>query len=295
MRTDRASSTAVLIALSTVFLSRQPGERDLVPDGAAAESARLLAAVAPNRLRLIRTLARPPLRRLVHALERVALPGIQRHYAARKRCIEEAARAFLADGDGQLVVIGAGLDTLAVRIARELPGVRVVELDHPATSSLKRRALAAETPPNLTLVSVELGTTPLDEIPGVDRATPTFVVLEGVTMYLSEQAVRDTLGACARLHGGSQVVWTFMHPDSRGRLRFHRAGRAVDTWLSRQDEPFTWGLPLREVPGFVRSCGLETLDVTTAAELRPRYLDPLGIDGALAEGEAICLCETRTP
>ncbi|WP_151524851.1 class I SAM-dependent methyltransferase [Serinicoccus kebangsaanensis] len=282
----------MLIALSTVFLSRQPRERHLLPAGAAASTEGLLEAVAPRRLRLIRTLARPVLRSGVHGLERAALPGIQRHYAARKRYIDDAARAFLSDPGGQLVVVGAGLDTLALRIARELPDVRCVELDHPATSAVKQRALGGDVPSNLDLLPLQLGEGSLAQVRGLDRTLPTFVVVEGLTMYLSEQAVQETLLACAQLPPGSQVLWTFMEPDPGGRLRFHHAGRAVDGWLDHQGEPFTWGLPSDEVTGFVRPLGLEVRAVATAADLRRHYLQPLGISGALAEGEVLCLCQT---
>ena len=73
------------------------------------------------------------------------LPGILLHYALRKRFIEESARAFLERGGQQLVVLGAGFDTLAARIAEERPGVVCVEVDHPATQETKRRVLTART------------------------------------------------------------------------------------------------------------------------------------------------------
>lgn len=292
MQPHRTSATASLIALSTVFLSRQPRDRGLVPAGAAAQTEGLLARTSPRTLRLIQLLSRPGARGAVHALERLVLPGIQRHYAARKRYIEDAARAFLSDGGRQLLVLGAGLDTLTLRIARELPEVRCVEVDHPATSAVKRDAIGAALPDNLTLVPLELGREAWEDGHGLDASLPTFVVLEGVTMYLTEPAVLDILQGCARLAPGSQLVWTFMHPDGRGRLRFHQAGSAVTAWLARQREPFTWGLPLDAVPAFLRPTGLELEEIVTTSQLRTRYLDPRGIDGALAEGEALCLVRT---
>ncbi|WP_298889109.1 class I SAM-dependent methyltransferase [uncultured Serinicoccus sp.] len=292
MQPHRASSTARLIALSTVFLSHQPRDRDLLPPEAAALSESLLTRTAPLALRLIRALSRPGARGLVLGFERLVLPGIQRHYAARKRYIEDAARAFLAGAGGQLLVIGAGLDTLATRIARDMPDIRCVELDHPATSALKRDAMGGDVPANLVLVPLDLGRSPWAEAEGIDPALPTFVVLEGVTMYLTEQAVEETLQGCARMAPGSQLVWTFMHPDARGHVRFHQARAAVSAWLASRREPFTWGLALGVVPEFLAPLGLEPQEIVTATQLRARYLDPRGIDGALAQGEALCLTRT---
>ena len=292
MQQGRTSSTALLVALSTVFLSRRPRERDLLPAGAAEQTETLLGAVAPGRTRLVGALSRPPLHHLVRLLERSLLPGIQRHYAARKRAIEEAARTAVAEGAEQLLVLGAGLDTLATRVARDLPHVRCVEVDHPATQAVKRRALGEGIPASLRLLPVDLSTRSLRDVDELDRGLRTVVVLEGVSMYLTEEAVRDILGACAQLPTGSQVLWTFVHPDDAGRLRFHRAGGWVDTWLDRQHEPFTWGLPVDAVPGFAAPLGLEVEEILDAADLRTRYLDPLGLEGDLAEGEAVCRCRT---
>ena len=133
---------------------------------------------------------------------------------------------------------------------------------------------------------------PHRDVDELDRGLRTVVVLEGVSMYLTEEAVRDILGACAQLPTGSQVLWTFVHPDDAGRLRFHRAGGWVDTWLDRQHEPFTWGLPVDAVPGFAAPLGLEVEEILDGADLRTRYLDPLGLEGDLAEGEAVCRCRT---
>src|SRR5262249_11193638 len=131
VRSGRPSATAELIALGTVYLSRDPQLGRFVPERARALSEVLLSGSAPGQLALIRIASRPGLRALVRGLERVVLPGILLHYALRKRFIEESARAFLARGDSQLVVLGAGFDTLAARIAEASPGVTCVELDHP--------------------------------------------------------------------------------------------------------------------------------------------------------------------
>ena len=56
----------------------------------------------------------------------------------RKRWIESRVRAKIAAGASQVVVLGAGLDTLGVRLASERPDLRVVEIDHPATLAVKR-------------------------------------------------------------------------------------------------------------------------------------------------------------
>ena len=284
------SATAELIAASTVFQSGDPRLAILVPAGAAALSERFLATVAPHKLRLVRWLARPGLRGAVNGLERVILPGIQLHYAVRKRFIEDAVRSFLTSGGARVVVLGAGLDTLAIRLATQYRDVDFVEVDQPSVQNGKRRAVAGLDIRNLSLHAADLGA---GALPGVAPGPPTFFVLEGVTMYLREATVAATLLSCAEVGGpGSRVAWTFMNPDHRGLIGFRHSRRAlVDAWLRTGREPFIWGIEDARIPAFLRPLGLRPVTMVGAEELRARYLTPAGIGDPLAEGEEICLCE----
>ena len=53
----------------------------------------------------------------------------------RKRLIEEVVRASLTEGVEQVVIIGAGFDTLALRLCAGFPRTNFIEIDHPATQS----------------------------------------------------------------------------------------------------------------------------------------------------------------
>jgi methyltransferase (TIGR00027 family) len=297
MRYGRASSTAQLIALSAVLLGRDPQRAALLPAGAALVSEQYLAAVAPAKLRAARLLS------TVGALvERLILPGIQAHYAVRKRYIEAAVRDFLAGGGQRVVVLGAGLDTLATRLALEFPAVVFLELDHPATQRYKRRAF--DPPANLSLQPADFSAAALSasalsgaalpglpEAPGMPAGGPAVFVAEGLTMYLGPDAVAALLRACAAAGApGSIVVFTFMVPDARGRLRF-RGSRGVGAWLRSVGEPFRWGISVADLPAFLAPLGLRVRETADSETLRERYVAPLGVDIALAVGEAICVCE----
>src|SRR6267142_5510956 len=139
MREDRPSSTSTLIAAATVFLARDARVSDLVPAGAAEWCACCLEAL--SSLKTAETLSHPTLRWAARLAERATIPGLLAHFMLRKRWVEEAARAALADGIGQLVIVGAGFDTLAARLAPEFPKTKFIEVDHPATQHYKRLAL----------------------------------------------------------------------------------------------------------------------------------------------------------
>ena len=298
MAAEKPSATAQLIALGTVFLSRDPQLGRFVPARASALSGLLLSGSAPGKLGLIGLASRPGLRALVRGLERAVLPGILLHYALRKRFIEESARAFLARGGSQLVVLGAGFDTLAARIAEASPGVTCVELDHPGTQEAKRRVLTSRTSAGVHFAPADLSGDSISDALGTVEAfsqgRPTFFVLEGVSMYLDEASVVRILGDCARLGGsGTEIAWTFMSPDERGRIAFRRSrAGVVDSWLEARGEPFTWGISRERLEPFLRPLGLRVTRAASASTFREKYLDPEGILASLAEGEECALCET---
>jgi O-methyltransferase involved in polyketide biosynthesis len=80
-------------------------------------------------------------RALLRAGEQLVLPGIIAHYLSRKRWLEARVSAAFFAGFEQVVVLGAGFDTLACRLHSAHPTVRFFELDHPATQQPKAAAL----------------------------------------------------------------------------------------------------------------------------------------------------------
>jgi len=137
--------------------------------------------------------------------------------AVRTRFAEDSLAASIEGGARQVVVLGAGLDTYAYRAS--LPdGVRVFEVDHPATQAWKRQRLAEvgiSIPPHLTYAPVDFERDSLaDGLGGVgfDSAQRTFFTWLGVVAYLMPETVFSTLGFIARLPGGAQVVFDYGNP-----------------------------------------------------------------------------------
>jgi methyltransferase (TIGR00027 family) len=195
-------------------------------------------------------------------LERATHPGITRHYWLRKRWIEARVQAALAGGTRRVVVLGAGLDTLALRLANAWPGVAWVEVDHPATQSAKRRALSragVAMPPTLRFVAADLardaGGWPREV--GAEPGTAAIVVLEGLLMYLDRgDVVRLLVDQLPEIAGGPlTVVFSYMveWPDGRG--GFRPASLLVDAWLAAQREPFRWFQRPETLPGWMSDLG----------------------------------------
>jgi methyltransferase (TIGR00027 family) len=282
MRADRPSATATLIAAATVFLARDPRVADLVPSAAAELCARCLEAVSPLRLAAVNALSTPALRWAARLAERATIPGLLLHFILRKRWIEEAVRAGLAEGSEEVVVVGAGFDTLAARLASQFPRVRFTEIDHPATQRAKRAVVRNE---NLRFIAADLARVRLQD---VFTAGPRSVfVIEGLLMYLSEAEIAALFSAVTR-----RVVFTQVEPAPDGRSRFHNATPLVNGLLRRWGEPFQSALPRGDAPRFLGRFGLRLRDLADSETLRACYLAPSGRqDLVLAKGELLVVAE----
>jgi methyltransferase (TIGR00027 family) len=226
------------------------------------------------------------------AIEGFLLEGIQLHYAARKRWIERNVRAALESGAARLLVIGAGFDLLAWRLAGEYPDLEFYEIDHPATQRPKAAILKGRG--NFHLLPADLSKTSITSAlaghEGFRRGGSTVSVAEGLTMYLEEEKVAALLGELAALAGGhGGVIFTFMKKSADGSIRFRNENRAISWWLEKRSEPFRWGINFGDLPQFLQRCGLEAGALADHENLTEEILAPFGLGHhTLAQGECLC-------
>ena len=135
----------------------------------------------------------------------------------RSRYTEERLAEAVSRGTRQYVLLGAGLDSFAYRSSRS-HGLRVFEVDHPATQAWKRERLAAtalRAAGEVRFVAVDFTVDVLiDRLTdlGFDRSQPAFVSWLGVTQYLTVEAIDATLDAIGRLCPGTELVMEYLVP-----------------------------------------------------------------------------------
>lgn len=143
-----------------------------------------------------------------------AHPHIETYMLARTRFLDDAVLDAIDASIAQVVVLGAGYDTRAARLATE--GVRFFEVDHPATQAEKRERLASvEGYPiaAATFVSCDFEEEDfLDRLAaaGFDPDARAVFVWEGVVYYLTEEAVRATLTRLASCHPESRLFFDYV-------------------------------------------------------------------------------------
>ncbi|HUS30356.1 MAG TPA: SAM-dependent methyltransferase [Kofleriaceae bacterium] len=246
MRDETPSRTAAFVAAVRQLGQLLPPDARLVEDpyGAAFTSATVGRALERNadQLRLL-----------------AAMPGMKNwilYMQVRTRVIDDAVREFVEAGGRQVVVLGAGYDTRALRLP-ELVDADVYEIDHPATQGHKRRTLeriGAQSPAHY--VTWDFEARPMEDLPdelagaGLDLGAPVFTIWEGVTMYLTEPAIDASLRAIRQWSAaGSRLAMTYV---IRSRLeRPSLISRAMQMVVSSVGEPWKWGWDPDELPEYL--------------------------------------------
>lgn len=157
--------------------------------------------------------------------------------AARTVAIDDAVRARATP---QVVILGAGLDARAWRIA-ELAHATVFEVDHPGSQRDKRHRIAALPPPTgpVTFVPVDFTTDRLDNslhAAGHQADKPTTWIWEGVVPYLTRTEVAATVQTLGTVSApGSRLIVNYQSPTPAVILG-RRLARAMRL-LSRSPDP----------------------------------------------------------
>lgn len=261
MQAGQVSQTAVRVALFMLALDRKPGWHERLPEGLADVTARLLLAARPPGAGRMTVAAHR--RRLAvpwcDAME-LAIPGVFEGIGERKIFIDAAVRSALAEGASQVLVIGAGFDTLCLRLAPAFPGVRFFEIDHPGTSAVKSRGVAGlGAPPNLSLSAADLTDASLEDvtagIDGWESNARTVVVAEGLFLYLTVDDVQGVFASIAACTGAYSRV-AFSHGLTVERYVFARA------WLRAFGEPWLSSCSAEALPAYI-GAGWTVLQTST--------------------------------
>jgi methyltransferase (TIGR00027 family) len=208
---------------------------------------------------------------LTDRLTAFAVPGM----IVRTCFIDEQLEKAVHAGATQVVILGAGFDSRAHRFRQLLRNVKVFEVDYGPTQEYKKRRVhevLGTAPPNLAYVPIDFTKEKLGAVMhkrGYRPDRKSFFIWEGVTMYIPEAAVRETLQFIAANSSlpGSSVVFdyymkSFVEKDCGPSLRA--------SW----GEPVIFGLPDGAELEFIKSTGLDLAErlLTSGPETARRYV-----------------------
>lgn len=209
--------------------------------------------------------------------------------------------AFVAAGGRQYVLLGAGFDSIALRRPAWLDGVRVYEVDHPATQAVKLERMAARGArlplPDFEVVPVDFERERLAERLAQSSFLPSeraFFAWQGVIYYLSAPAIESTLAHVARSAApGSELVFDFLLPGfARNRARGHALSLARLVTARMGERYISYHTP-EDLETLLERAGFELLGIQRDVDLEARYCAGRSDDLSVMHGFGIARARRR--
>jgi len=250
------SKTAIYIAAARAMGSKNPNAKERNPDYLA------IRFLGPEERAILPELHLEALdldyEAALHRVGGVSVSNIDTQ-TFRTKAFDAAMLDALKNGAKQVVVLGAGLDSRGYRFQRQLKGIRFMEVDYGPTQEYKKRRVKevlGTIPPNVSFVPMDFTKDNLlDQLVkgGYSERDRTFFLWEGVTVYLPESAVKDTLHF-VRDHAapGSRLAFNYI-PARNSDINNPHSKYAL--W----GEPWIFGFPDAGAADYVRAEGLNVL------------------------------------
>jgi len=207
-------------------------------------------------------------------------PGGVGTIVVRTRYIDEYLNTCMDDGIGQLVILGAGYDSRPYRFDALRDKVRVFEVDYPTTQTVKKkrvRGILNGLPDHVVYVPVDFDRERIDKRlleSGYDPELKTLFIWEGVTTYLTADAVDKTLAFVAENSGkGSSIIFSYIFRSAAdGTCTL----KGANTWrkaLVKRGEPPTFGIEADAVEEFLYKRGFCKVKNVTMEFLKAAYFN----------------------
>jgi methyltransferase (TIGR00027 family) len=191
----------------------------------------------------------------------------------RSRYAEDQLALAVARGVQQYLILGAGWDTFAYRQPAWAQGIRIFEVDQPASQREKMQRLhdaGIALPPNTTLIPIDFETTSLSAgLQGspFDFTAPIFIAWLGVMVYLTREAIDAVLRFAAARPHGSEIVLTFSTPPPDP-----QQPDTLATMVANEGEPWKTFFTEEELAQYLTALGFTTVTIPTPSEIAAWYV-----------------------
>jgi len=280
MRKEKPSRTAYKVALNILTLGAKPQMDVVLPNGIVDATERLLVASEAASERVVGWHRSPKMVSIYEAFDWM-LPGQFEAFAYRKAFCEQQVRDGIEAGATQILVLGAGYDTMGWRLAPNFPDVNFFEIDHPATARLKAKGIKQMGQyDNLNLIPEDLSKRKLvDVLKSHDSWNPdiqTVIIAEGLLMYLPPSAVYDLFRQCASISGNSsRIAFTYIGKRADGRPDAGRCTGFMLWTLKVNGEPWLWSIQPEQIGQVLKENGW-TYSPELAGQINKRGVEFFG-------------------
>jgi len=210
-------------------------------------------------------------------------PSVRKAIVLRARFMDDYARETLNDGFEQVVLLGAGYDSRYLRI-EEFHSARVFELDLESTQQIKKaltRRLLGRLPHNVTYVPIDFSRDSVtDKLIGAGflRYKKTLFIWEGVTLFLNEDIIAETLGRLKELGPNNRITFDFVPTELVDDATDYEGNRQLIHLCASIKEPLTFGCSPGRMRAILQSVGYDNINITSMREANLLYSGTTNIE-----------------
>lgn len=282
MAKQTVSRTALGAAICRMIEQYQPEKTRLFDDPVAKE-------LVGGPIRFLMQFA--GMRNLTVQQTDAVAKGIYGAQVCRTRFIDDIVQTAISQGIEQLVILGAGYDTRPYRLP-QIKNVKVFEVDLPAVQEDKKKKLQkylGRLPDHVTFVPIDFDMQTLEAVFSVtafNSGKPAIFIWEGVTQYISEEAVRQTLAFVGRSAPGSILVFTYVLKSIiERRSNIPDANHLMD--VAAKQSPWIFGIEPSGIQDFLKPYHLALIADVGNVDYQEKYLKPMERNLVIFEGERI--------
>jgi len=273
MKEERPTVSAVPAAFFRALESIQPAKKRILHDPYAAQ---FLSGISKVLLHTRFLISGRLLHKIVNVVLSRIIPGGTNYVIVRTRYIDDCLLQCIEDDIQQLVILGAGYDSRAFRFTALKERVKIFEVDHPYSQRDKKEKvekISGDLPNHVIYVPVDFEKDMLDErlfAWGYDKNAKTLFIWEGVTVYLTKEAVYQTLDFVVNNSGeGSSIVFDYVYETViDGRME---EGQSMRRRAEKAGVPFKFGIEEGTVEELLGKRGFDKVKDVNAKLLEDRY------------------------
>jgi methyltransferase (TIGR00027 family) len=259
---QKASQTALKVGLNIIALQHVDKMKDILPEGIVEATYQLLSASGATSQKRLNKHLSPEIVSLYKKFDWI-LPGQFEVFGFRKAFFEECVLKALSDGVEQVLVLGAGFDTLCYRLCRNFPNVNFFEIDNPQTALSKIKGIKKlGESNNHFIIPEDLSMKALSDVLGNNSFwnpnSKTIITAEGLLQYLPQNSVQELFKQCNQITGNeSKITFTYIGKGPDGRP-YAGPKTGLMLWLLKvTGEPWLWSTNMDELIILLSDCGWE--------------------------------------
>jgi len=241
----------------------------------------------------------PKIRDFLIKIREKSTPGVIGGIICRTRYIDEVLIDDVEEGVETVVNLGAGADSRAFRIPG-IGNIQYFELDSPEVMKVKRANInkkIGELPSNVSLVPIDFNSQDISEElkkAGYALSSKTLFIWEGVTQYISKEAIDNTLQYVAQASTGSKIVFTYVLKSFiNGSFIPEGLNILYKTMLNKKKPLWCCGFEPAEMHEYLSKYNLSLIEDVGSEEFIERYIKPKGRDLTVMEIERTVLAKVK--